>query len=63
MTAGVRWVSGGLSRVQNYIWQVEEMANAIEREGEELQGLSGQLKALLEEREERDTEVRENWSS
>ena len=63
MTAGVRWVSGGLSRVQNYIWQVKEMANAIEREGEELQGLSGQLKALLEEREERDTKVRENWSS
>jgi len=36
--------------------EVDEVANAIEREGEELQGLHGKLNALLEEGKEREKE-------
>ena len=53
----MRWVfinSSGWGK--NNIWQVDEVANAIEREGEELQGLHGQLNALLEEGKEREKE-------
>ena len=46
-------------------WQVDEVANAIEWEGQELRGLHSQLIALLEESKARakEEEVGENFSS
>ena len=44
-------------------WQVDEVTNAIEREGEELRDLQSQLTALLEESKARarEEEVGENF--
>ena len=49
----------------NNTWQVDEVANAIEREGQELRGLHSQLTALLAESKARvnEEEVGENCSS
>ena len=46
-------------------WQVDEVTNAIEREGEELRDLQSQLTALLEESKARarEEEVGENFPS
>ena len=46
-------------------WQVDEVTNAIEREGEELRDLQSQLTALLEESKARarEEEVGEIFSS
>ena len=59
MRAGVRWVRWEIRH-----WQVDEVRNAIEWERDELQGLHGQLNALLEESKarEKEEEVREYFS-
>ena len=45
----MRWVREGGQVGRSNTWQVDEVTNAIEREGEELRGLQSQLAALLQE--------------
>ena len=61
----MRWVRDGQGGGRIKTWQVDEVTNAIEREGEELRGLHSQLTALLAESKARvnEEEVGENCSS